>query len=111
MLANWFNHTQVKFRILERKDTVTSAGHADGLKFLTIEMLHSIGIGDQIKSLSCRVDEEACWMPDENGCIKRSIVIANVIPGLRDIREITLNQGKILTTVTFLLLEKPFIDF
>lgn len=100
MLANWFNHTQVKFRILERKNTVTSSGHADGLKFLTIEMLHSIGIGDQINSLSCRVDEEACWTPDENGCIKRSIVIANVIPGLREIREVTLNQGRILTTVT-----------
>lgn len=96
MLANWFNHTQVKFRILERKDTVTSAGHADGLKFLTIEMLHSIGIGDQIKSLSCRVDEEACWTSDENGCIERSIVIANIIPGLKEIREVTLNQGRIL---------------
>lgn len=98
MLANWFNHTQVKFRILERKDTVTSAGHADGLKFLTIEMLHSIGIGDQIISLSCRVDEEACWNLDENGGLKRSIVIANIIPGLREIREVTLNQGRNLTS-------------
>lgn len=97
MLASWFNHTQVKFRILERKDTVTGAGHADGLKFLTIEMLHSIGIGDQIKSLSCRVDEEACWTSDENGGINRSIVIANIIPGLKEIREVTLNQGRILT--------------
>lgn len=105
MLANWFNHTQVKFRILERKDTVTTSGHADGLKFLTIEMLHSIGIGDQIKSLSCRVDEEACWAPDENGYIKRSIVIPNVIPGLREIREVTLNQGRILMTLTSLTKE------
>lgn len=105
MLANWFNHTQVKFRILERKDTVTTSGHADGLKFLTIEMLHSIGVGDQIKSLSCRVDEEACWTPDENGYIKRSIVIPNVIPGLREIREVTLNQGRILMTLTSLTME------
>ncbi len=109
MLANWFNHSQVKFRILEKKTAVVTPGQADGLKCLTIEMLHSIGIGDQIKSLACRVDEEACWAPDENGRIRRSTVIPNIIPGLKEIREVTLNQGILRFTGEFLSIQALLI--
>jgi phenol 2-monooxygenase (NADPH) len=93
MLANWFNHSTVKYRIIEKKPTRVAAGQADGLKCLTMEILHSIGIGAQIESAAWRIDEQCFWDPDESGLIRRSKTIPDVVPGLKKPREFTLGQG------------------
>jgi phenol 2-monooxygenase (NADPH) len=93
MLANWFNHSNVKYRIIEKRHTKLAGGQADGLKCLTLELLHSIGIGSQLESVACRSDEQCCWKADETGHIRRFNTIPDVVPGMKKPREYMLGQG------------------
>lgn len=93
MLANCFNHSQISYRVIEKRSTLTTAGQADGIKCLTMEMLNSVGVGDLLERVACRVDEQVVWNPDGAGNIKRDRIIPDVVAGTKTPREYTLSQG------------------
>ena len=93
MLANCFNHSGVKYRIVEKKGAVITAGQADGLKCLTMQILDSIGIENPMSAGACRVDEVAFWDPNEAGRIRRTNIVPDIVPGMDKVREVSLNQG------------------
>lgn len=83
MLANCFNHSQISYRIIEKRSTPLAAGQADGIKCVTMEMLSSLGVGDLLERTACRVDEQVFWNPDGAGNIKRHKVIPDIVPGTK----------------------------
>lgn len=95
MLANCFNHGQIRYRIIEKRSRLTAAGQADGIKCVTMEMFHSVGIGDLLERMACRVDEQVSWDPDGHGNIKRNKIIPDTVLGIKTPREFTLNQGQL----------------
>ena len=93
MLANCFNHTSIKYRIVEKKGSIVPAGQADSLKYLTMQIFHSLGISSLEDEGACQIDEVVFWDPNESGQISRSSIVPDMVPGLKAVREVTLNQG------------------
>ena len=94
MLANCFNHSHIKYRVVEKKGAIVSAGQADSLKCLTMQIFDSLGIHNLVDEGACRFDEVVFWDPDDNGGIYRSGIVPDKVPGLKAVREVSLNQGK-----------------
>ncbi|CAD6565738.1 MAG: hypothetical protein ASARMPREDX12_006748 [Alectoria sarmentosa] len=95
MLANCFNQSTVKYRIVEKKNAIVLTGQADGLKCLIMQIFDSLGISNLVDAGACQVNEIAFWDPDESGVISRSSIMPDIVPGLKVIREVSLNQGKV----------------
>ena len=93
MLANCFNHSNVKYRIVEKKGAVVPAGQADSLKCLTMQIFDSLGITNLVDEGACQLDEVVFWDPNDGGDIYRSGIVPDKVPGLKAIREVSLNQG------------------
>lgn len=93
MLANCFNHSDVKVRILEKKGAIVSAGQADSLKCLTMQIFDSLGVYNLVDEGACQFDEVVFWDPSDNGGIYRSGIVPDKVPGLKAVREVSLNQG------------------
>lgn len=91
--ANCFNGTNLRVRVIDRKDGPEKAGRADGLKSISLEILDTFGIGDTILKDSQRCEEIVLWNPDKNGVIKRTMTIADKVEELMKPREVTLDQG------------------
>ena len=94
MLANCFNQSTVKYRIVEKKNAIVLTGQADGLKCLIMQIFDSLGISNLVDAGACQVNEIAFWDPDESGVISRSSIMPDIVPGLKVIREVSLNQGE-----------------
>lgn len=93
MLANCFNQSTIKYRIVEKKSAIVPTGQADGLKILTMQIFDSLGISNLVDAGACQVDEVAFWDPNESGEICRSSIVPDTVPGLKAVREVSLNQG------------------
>jgi phenol 2-monooxygenase len=48
MLANWLSKTGVSTRIIDRRSTKITVGHADGFQCRTIEVFQSFGIAHRV---------------------------------------------------------------
>ncbi|KAL8658845.1 MAG: hypothetical protein Q9226_000735 [Calogaya cf. arnoldii] len=84
---------QINHRIIDKRSTPLAAGQANAIKCVTMEMLHSLGVGDILERTACRVDERVFWNPDGHGNIKRHKVIPGIVTGIKFPREFALNQG------------------
>ena len=92
-LANCFNHSNIKYRIVEKKRTIVSAGQADSLKCLSLQIFDALGISNLVDQGACQFDEVVFWSPTSGGEIYRSGSVPNKVPGLETTREVSLNQG------------------
>ncbi|KAK4692779.1 phenol 2-monooxygenase (NADPH), partial [Lecanoromycetidae sp. Uapishka_2] len=95
MLANCFNYSNIKYRMVEKKGAIVPAGQADSMKVLTMQMFDSMGISNLVDEGACQFDEVVFWDPIDGGEIYRSGIVPDKVPGLKAIREVSLNQGKI----------------
>ena len=93
MLANCFNHSNVKYRIVEKKGAIVPAGQADSLKCLTMQIFDSLGISNLVDEGACQFDEVVFWDPKDGAEIYRSGIVPDKVPGLKAVREVSLNQG------------------
>ena len=101
LLANCFNHSDIKYRMVEKKGAVVPAGQADSLKCLTMQIFDSLGISNLVDEGACQFDEVVFWDPTDGGDIYRSGIVPDKVPGLKAIREISLNQGINLSRLVF----------
>lgn len=63
MLALWASKFDMKTRIVDKKDTRVSTGHADGLHSRTAEILQSFGIAQDSIYRAYHVNEICSWNP------------------------------------------------
>lgn len=71
-------------------------GHADGLKYVALEILESLGLGGLIENEVHHVEEVALWESNLQGEIFRSAILPDIVPGLNKRREVTLAQGTLI---------------
>lgn len=64
MLALWASKFDMKTRIVDKKDTRVSTGHADGLHSRTAEILQSFGIAQDSIYRAYHVNEICSWVGD-----------------------------------------------
>ncbi|KAF6832405.1 phenol 2-monooxygenase [Colletotrichum plurivorum] len=94
--AVWLARCGVDFKILERRDGPLQQGQADGVQCRTVEILESLGLGDDLLKEACHVLELAFWTPDEAGeGIRRSHLEPDTEPGLSHLPHVILNQARI----------------
>ena len=93
MLANCFNHSNIKYRVVEKKGAIVPAGQADSLKILTMQIFDSLGISNLVDEGACQFDEVVFWEPTDSGEIHRSGIVPDKVPNLKAVREVSLNQG------------------
>lgn len=48
MLANWLSKTGISTRIIDRRPTKITVGHADGFQCRTVEVFQSFGIAHRV---------------------------------------------------------------
>ncbi|KAI1085421.1 FAD binding domain protein [Whalleya microplaca] len=94
-VANCFNGTNLRVRIVDKKAGPVKIGRADSLKSISIEVLDTFGIGDAIRNECLRLEEIVLWDPDNNGRIKRSLIIPDRVEELMKPREVVLDQGRV----------------
>ena len=92
-LANCFNHSNITYRIVDKKPGLITAGQADSLKIVSMQIFDSLGLPSVLTAGAIRVDEVAFWNSDESSQIRRSDVIPDIVPGLDEVREVSLNQS------------------
>ena len=95
MAATWAARCGIHARILDKRGTKISSGHADGLQCRTLEIFDSFGFADRIWEESNHMLEICLWNPDETGRIRRTDRISNNIPGISRFQEVVLHQGRI----------------
>ena len=93
MLANYFNFSNIKYRIIEKKGAIISAGQADSLKYLTMQIFDSLRIYNLVNEGAYQFNKVVFWDPSDNGGIYRSGIIPDKVPRLKAVREVSLNQG------------------
>lgn len=93
MLANCFNHSNVTYRIVDKKPSLKTAGQADSLKIVTMQIFDSFGLPNLLTAGALRIDEVAFWNSDESTQIRRTDIIPDIVPGLNEVREVSLNQS------------------
>ncbi|KAI9455214.1 FAD binding domain-containing protein [Russula earlei] len=95
MCANALVHAGVNVRIIDRRPSRVSAGHADGIQPRTIEVLQSYGLADRLLNEGAIMVMAAFYNPGPNGieCIGR--VPDVTAPTARYPYEVTLHQGEI----------------
>lgn len=95
--AVWLARCGVDFKILERRGGPLQQGQADGVQCRTVEILESLGLGDDLLKEACHVLELAFWTPDESngGGIRRSHLEPDTEPGLSHLPHVILNQARI----------------
>ena len=92
-LADCFNHSNVTYRNVDKKPGLITAGQADSLKVVSMQIFDSFGLPSVLTAGAIRVDEVAFWNSDESSLIRRSDVIPDIVPGLDEVREVSLNQS------------------
>ena len=95
MAATWAARCGIHARILDKRGTKISNGHADGLQCRSLEIFDSFGFADRILKESNHMLEICLWNPDETGRIRRTDRIPNNIPGISRFQEVVLHQGRI----------------
>ena len=95
MAATWAARCGIHARVLDKRGSKISNGHADGLQCRSLEIFDSFGFADRIWKESNHMLEICLWNPDETGRIRRTDRIPNNIPGISRFQEVVLHQGRI----------------
>jgi phenol 2-monooxygenase (NADPH) len=86
---------------VDQKPGTLQTGQADGLQPRTLEVLESLGLGDEILAEGCQLWEVAFWNAAEGGQgpgtggIERTGYAADVVVRARFPHEVTIHQGRI----------------
>ena len=62
MAAAWASRYNISARIIDKKDSRVSRGHADGLQCRTMEILDSFGLADHIRKEGFHDIEMCSWV-------------------------------------------------
>ncbi|KAJ7918198.1 FAD binding domain-containing protein [Mycena leptocephala] len=95
MLGCWLARTGIKTRIIDRRATKITRGHADGVQCRTIEIFQSFGMAERIQKEGNVLSEVVFYNPDENGNLVPTSRIPDTEPGTSRFRHCVLNQGRI----------------
>lgn len=95
MLANWLCKTGVSTRIIDRRPSKITVGHADGFHCRTIEVFQSFGIAHKIIEECNEVTEVSFYNPDANGNLVRTDRIPDTEPGTSRFRHAVLTQARV----------------
>ncbi|KAJ6481937.1 FAD binding domain-containing protein [Mycena sanguinolenta] len=95
MLGCWLARTGIKTRIIDRRATKITRGHADGVQCRTIEIFQSFGIAERIEKEGNELSEVVFYNPDENGKLVPTSRIPDTEPNTSRFRHRVLNQGRI----------------
>ncbi|EUC36141.1 hypothetical protein COCCADRAFT_88943 [Bipolaris zeicola 26-R-13] len=91
MLATWMARCGIDARIVDKRGTKIYSGQADGLQLRSLEIFDSFGFADRAWKEANHLIEN----PGEDGVIRRSDQIPDVVPGISRFKEIVLHQGRI----------------
>ena len=81
-------------RIIDKRNSKIFTGQADGLQCRTLEVLHSLGLAEDIWRQSNHMLEVCFWNPIE-GRLQRTGRIPDTIPGISRWQQVVLHQGRI----------------
>lgn len=68
MAAAWASQYNISARIIDKKNTRVTRGHADGLQCRTMEILDSFGLVDQIRKKGFHCIEICSWVGPKIPC-------------------------------------------
>ncbi|KIN98008.1 hypothetical protein M404DRAFT_865513 [Pisolithus tinctorius Marx 270] len=91
----------IKVRIIDRRPSKISVGHADGIQPRTIEVLQSYGLAERLLREGCQMHMFAFYNPNQSGGIEFTARASDAVPTARFPFKIGLHQGAI---------EDAFID-
>ncbi|KAJ7173006.1 FAD binding domain-containing protein [Mycena crocata] len=95
MLGCWLARTGVKTRIIDRRATKITRGHADGVQCRTIEVFQSFGMAERIQKEGNELSEVVFYNPDETGKLVPTSRIPDTEPNTSRFRHVVLTQGRI----------------
>ncbi|KAJ7236871.1 FAD binding domain-containing protein [Mycena haematopus] len=95
MLGCWLARTGVKTRIIDRRASKITRGHADGVQCRTIEIFQSFGMAERIGKEGNELSEVVFYNPDQNGNLVPTSRIPDTEPNTSRFRHRVLNQGRI----------------
>ncbi|KAJ7321851.1 FAD binding domain-containing protein [Mycena albidolilacea] len=95
MLGCWLARTGVKTRIIDRRASKITRGHADGVQCRTIEIFQSFGMADRIEKEGNELAEVVFYNPDQDGNLVPTSRIPDTEPNTSRFRHRVLNQGRI----------------
>ncbi|KAF7342168.1 3-(3-hydroxy-phenyl)propionate hydroxylase [Mycena venus] len=95
MLGCWLARTGVKTRIIDRRATKITRGHADGVQCRTIEIFQSFAIADRLQKEGNELSEVVFYNPDKDGNLVATSRIPDTEPNTSRFRHVVLNQGRI----------------
>ncbi|KAJ7815418.1 FAD binding domain-containing protein [Mycena olivaceomarginata] len=95
MLGCWLARTGVKTRIIDRRASKITRGHADGVQCRTIEIFQSFGMADKIEKEGNELSEVVFYNPDQDGNLVPTSRIPDTEPNTSRFRHRVLNQGRI----------------
>ncbi|MCJ1283299.1 hypothetical protein MMC26_002627 [Xylographa opegraphella] len=80
---------------LDSKPGTLKSGQADGLQPRTLEVLHSLGLAEEVLKEGCQMWEVAFWNPTASGGIERTSYVPDVAVPAMFPHEVTIHQGRI----------------
>ncbi|KAJ7443884.1 FAD binding domain-containing protein [Mycena galericulata] len=95
MLGCWLARTGIKARIIDRRATKVTRGHADGVQCRTIEVFQSFGMAERIQKEGNELSEVVFYNPDKEGKLVPTSRIPDTDPNTSRFRHVVLTQGRI----------------
>ncbi|KAJ7628801.1 FAD binding domain-containing protein [Roridomyces roridus] len=95
MLGCWLARTGVKTRIIDKRASKITRGHADGVQCRTIEIFQSFGIADGLRREGNELAEVVFYNPDKEGKLVLTSRIPDTDPHTSRFRHVVLTQGRI----------------
>ena len=80
---------------IDSKPGTLKSGQADGLQPRTLEVLHSLGLAEEVLKQGCQMWEVAFWNPTSSGEIGRTSYVPDVAVPAMFPHEVTIHQGRI----------------
>ena len=80
---------------IDSKPGILKSGQADGLQPRTLEVLHSLGLAEEVLTEGCQMWEVAFWNPTSSGGIERTSYVPDVAVPAMFPHEVTIHQGRI----------------
>ncbi|MCJ1436522.1 hypothetical protein MMC27_005901 [Xylographa pallens] len=80
---------------IDSKPGTLKSGQADGLQPRTLEVLHSLGLAEEVLKQGCQMWEVAFWNPTSSGGIERTSYVPDVAVPAMFPHEVTIHQGRI----------------
>ncbi|MCJ1472380.1 hypothetical protein MMC13_001027 [Lambiella insularis] len=80
---------------VDSKPGTLKSGQADGLQPRTLEVLHSLGLAEEVLREGCQLWEVAFWNPSSTGGIEKTSYVPDIAVPAMFPHEFTIHQGRI----------------